>query len=124
MELFLFFRMGHFSCICTILLAVFFYTEAYVARIECPRKGYSDSTLYWDCKVDGTIKCTSTRRDCSSCKNDGRATTGSITYLTSGGSYLRGGSGWDCRRKCRRCPGCSGKEAGRVAEINCDYYNY
>lgn len=119
-----FFRMVHFSCIVTMILGMFIYSEAGIAKITCDKKGYSVSTLYWDCQLDGTIRCSNDRQDCSSCERYGKLTTGYDLYTPSGEEYTVGGGGWDCRRKCTRCLGCSGKEDGGVAEINCDYFNY
>ena len=106
--------MVHFSCICTVLLAMFMYTEAYVAMIDCSnRKGSSEKSQFWDCKRDGTIKCTVIKEDCSSGENYGQVTSGYTTYKPSGDSFDLGGSGWtsfdlggsgwDCRLKCDTC---------------------
>jgi len=113
--------MVRFSCICTILIAMFMYTEASVARVDCSnRKGSSKSIQSWDCKRDGTIICTLTKEDCSSCENYGKVTSGYTTYEPYENlghivhlPYLIGAGGWDCKRKCSSCRGdCSGKEEG------------
>jgi len=83
---------------------MFMYTEAYVAMIDCSnRKGSSEKGQFWDCKRDGTIKCTVTKEDCSAGENYGQVTSGYTTYKPSGESFDLGGGGWDCRMKCGTC---------------------
>ena len=65
-------------------------------------KGEKKKKQSWDCKEDGSAKCTGVVTNCLSCQKTGYKTTGTATFLPNGKlSSEVGEEGWDCRSKCQ-----------------------